>query len=135
MKNEGIQKFLNEVTRRLNRGLAWRVAGWAVLITGIVLFAHAIIYRLYGMEVPWGGALVISFYALAIGAGVWLIRLRNSNECALVADKELDLKDSLTSAMEFEEKNSEVYKLQLKQTENLLSGKKAGDLKVELPTW
>ncbi len=135
MKNEGIQKFLNEVTRRLNRGLAWRVAGWAVLITGIVLLAHAIIYRLYGMEVPWGGALVISFYALAIGAGVWLIRLRNSNECALVADKELDLKDSLTSAMEFEEKNSEVYKLQLKQTENLLSGKKAGDLKVELPTW
>lgn len=134
MKNEGIQKFLNEVTRRLNRGLAWRVAGWAVLITGIVLLGHAVIYRLNGMEVPWGGALVISFYALAIGAGVWLIRLRNSTESALVADKELDLKDSLTTAMEFEDKESEVYKLQIKQTEKLLSEKQAKELKVELPT-
>lgn len=133
MKNEGIQKFLNEVTRRLNRGLAWRVAGWAALITGIVLLGHAIIYRLNGMEVPWGGALVISFYALAIGAGVWFIRLRNSTESALVADKELDLKDSLTTAMEFEDKESEVYKLQIKQTEKLLSEKEAKELKVDLP--
>ncbi len=134
MKNEGIQKFLTEVTRRLNRGLAWRIAGWAALITGLVLLAHAIIYRLNGMEVPWGGALMISFYALAIGAGVWLIRLRNSGESALIADQQLDLKDSLTTAMEFEENESEVHQLQLKQTEKLLNEKKAKDLPIVLPT-
>jgi hypothetical protein len=134
MKNEGIQKFLNDVTRRLNCGLAWRVAGWAVLVTGIVLLGHAGLYRINGMEVPWGGALVISFYAHALGVGVWLTLLYNSGESALVADKELGLKDSLATAMEFERKHSEVYKLQLKQTEKLLSEKKAKDLKVELPT-
>lgn len=133
MKNEGIQKFLTDVTRRLNRGLAWRIAGWAILITGLVLVGHAIIYRLNGMAVPWGGALVISFYALAIGAGVWFIRLRTTGESALIADQQLDLKDSLTTAMEFEEKENEVYQLQLKQTEKLLSEKKARDLPIALP--
>jgi hypothetical protein len=133
MKNEGIQKFLTEVNRRLNRGLALRIAGWAVLILGLSLLAHAAIYRLNGMEVPWTGTVVISFYALVIGAGVWLIRLKTSNESALIADKELDLKDSLTTAMEFEEKDSEVYQLQLKQTEKLLGEKNAKDLPLALP--
>jgi len=133
MKNEGIQKFLKAVTRRLNRGLAWRIAGWAVLVAGIVLLAHALIYRVNGMKVPWTGALMIAGYALLIGAGVWLIRLRSSREGALIADQELDLKDSLTTAMEFEENESEVHQLQLKQTEKLLSERKAKDLAIPLP--
>jgi len=103
------------------------------LILGLSLLAHAAIYRINGMEVPWTGALVISCYAIVIGAGVWLIRLKSSSESALVADKELDLKDSLTTAMEFEEKDSEVYQLQLKQTEKLLGEKNAKDLPLALP--
>ena len=131
MKNEGIQKFLNQVTRRINRGLAIKIGSWAILITGIVLIGHAIIYRLKGMEVPWGGALVISLYALAIAAGVWFIRLRTRGESALIADQQLDLKDSLTTAMEFEGNDDEVCKLQLKQTEKLLGKKAIRDLPVE----
>jgi hypothetical protein len=76
---------------------------------------------------------VISFYALVIGAGVWLIRLRTSGESALIADQHLDLKDSLTTAIEFEERENEVYQLQLKQTEKLLREKKARDLPIALP--
>ncbi len=133
MKNEEIQKFIKGARKRLNRCLALTIAGWAVIVAGSVLLIHAAIYRFQGEEVPWGGALVIAFYALAIGVAIWFMRLRSTRESALIADKELGLKDSLTSAMEFEDQDSEVYGLQVKQTEKLLAESKTGNIPIKLP--
>ena len=133
MKTEGLQKFLVKVTRRLNQGLAWAITGWAVLLGGLALLAHAMVYRLNGMKIPWGGALMLCVYTLAIGAAIWWIRLLSSRESALIADRELGLKDALTTAMAFDGDEGEVHQLRLKQTERLLSEKKVEDLKIVFP--
>ena len=133
MKNQKIQKFLTAVRKRLNRGLAWKVLAWSVLIAGLSLIAHASVYRLKGMAVPWEGTLVISSCILIIGAATWLTLLRSSRESAVIADRQLKLKDSLTSAMEFEGNHDEVHQLQLKQTEKLLGDKNPRELPLKFP--
>ena len=130
MKSNLIDRFISQLQRRLNLGNALRFGGWMLGGVGILLIIHAAYYRYYGESVPWPTAIGLLALGVIAFIAVWLVKLTKSSDAARVADRELGLKDSLSSSISFDDahKEGEVYQLQLKTAESLVQNREAKEV-------
>ena len=130
MKSNLIDRFISQLQRRLNLGNALRFGGWTLGGVGILLIIHAAYFRYYGESVPWPTAITLLALGVIAFIAVWLVKLTKSSDAARVADRELGLKDSLSSSISFDDahKEGEVYQLQLKTAESLVQNREAKEV-------
>jgi len=130
MKSNLIEHFISKLQRRLNLGNALRIGSWVLGGAGVLLIAHAAFYRYQGESVPWPTTIGLIIVAAVLLVAACLVKLTKPREAALIADRELGLKDSLSSSLSFREadKDGEVYRLQQKTAENLVENREPKEI-------
>jgi len=113
-----MKDFIASIRSRLNKGIALN----AILISLIIASTIALIW---GFSYIFRGHAVsshivypsVATIALISSLSLWYTKRRNTLESSIFADQFFQLKDTLTSALEFENKNTQnqIYQLQNQQ--------------------
>ncbi len=116
-----MKEFINEIKLRLNKGIAIRALLLSTIIASCITLIWGLTYIIRGHAVESSivypaGLLIIAILALAI----WKVRKKSELQSAIFADNFYHLKDSLASALEFQQTNKEghIYELQKQQAIN-----------------
>jgi hypothetical protein len=135
MKDSPTQSFLKAFRRRATLVTALRALIWCLTGAIVVILAYALSWRWQGYQVPWSFYPIVLFWALVV-ASLWtLARTLSPSEAARKADEHFELKDGLSSTLQFEteDRHGEVYELQKDSVAKNLSSRKAGDLPLAAP--
>ncbi len=130
-----IQTFVSRVRGRLNQHQLLTSTIWAFFgcAAGVLLVALAYILRGYSVPKLWYAAGCLA--VLGVAFVIWLLRRQSREGAAQVADDHFGLKDSLTSALEFEEAAApnEFHQLQAQSTAENVQKLSLGSMRFSWP--
>lgn len=122
--SDSIAHFLHQVRSHLNRALLMRGLFLALSACASACILWALSWRIFGYAAPHLGYLVIAGMTLIIGLMIYRMKLHKLQDAAVRADEHFQLKDALTSYLDFQQRpdtTCEVYQLQEKTVERSIA--------------
>ena len=133
--------FLKSVKSRLNLGIAIKAFLMVVSVISILLIMVSLVYVFRGLAVSGYLYGLASFLVLISTGSLWLIKKKSNSEVAVYIDRFFGLKDSVNTAIHFENMQGEsaVKELQYDYTLKQIEGLEAKEIPIpvsrKLITW
>lgn len=135
MSESTVHKFLKSFQRRWLLTTGLRTLIWCLAGAIAVMLLYALTWRIKGHQVPWETYGIFAFWALVITALWTLAQNLSHKEAAQKADSHFNLKDGLSSTLEFseEQRDGEIYQLQRNNVEKRLQQEKVSSIPLAAP--
>ncbi len=122
-KSNCVKDFISKIKFRLNLGIALQALLISLILAAVITILWGLTYISRGHAVSSSIVYPVGLsFAVITTIAIWFCKKKNSLQSAIFADQFFNLKDSLTSAIEFEESNKEghIYELQKKQAVTII---------------